>query len=301
MENIKLVDLDRKSDSSIASEPKDSMLSFVLKFQSQLNIEGLLHSYNECVNSIHVITGVRYRYPLLGINHSIGNITRQSHCHFQMENNDEFLGDLTIYHDQTIDKNKLKSIELVSSLLAHPLKNIIQEKSHTLLAGNEETVGIANATLVEQLVTREAKLANRERVPLSLILFDIDRFHRVTQMANNIVRDDILYQVIHVMRSNIRDTDLLFRYENDTYCLILKGVTTKNALVISERIRESIDSYNFKVINKNACHMTVSSGITELVATDSIESIFARATKAMQHAKKMGRNQSIIADGKFIS
>ena len=301
MENIKLVDLGRKSDSNVAAESKDSMLSFVLKFQSQLNIEGLLHSYNECVNSIHVITGVRYRYPLLGINHSIGNITSQSHCHFQMENNDEFLGDLTIYHNQTIDKDKLKSIELVSSLLAHPLKNIIQEKSHTLLAGNEETVGIANATLVEQLVSREAKLANRERAPLSLILFDIDRFNNITSKANNIVRDDILFQVIHVMRSNIRDTDLLFRYKNDTYYLILKGVTAKNALEISERIRVSIDNHSFRVLDSKACHMTVSSGITELIPTDSIESIFLRATKAMQLAKKMGRNQSILADGTFIN
>lgn len=300
MKNIKLVDPINTQNSVIKAEPKDSVLSFVLKFQNQLSIESLLNTFDECVRSIHSISGVRYRYPLLGITHQVGQ-KLSPQCHLHLEAYDEFLGDITIYHSTAINSAAIKSIELITSLLTHPLRAIIQEKANSLLTGNEEAIGVANAVLVEQLVSREAKLAHRERVPMSLILFDIDRFENIAQNYGFITRDEILYQVMQVMRNCIRDTDLLFRYEDDTYCLILKGVTTQNSLLISERIRKAIDICEFKVNIEKSLHLTISSGIAKLESNDSIESIFSRATNAMVHAKKMGRNQSIIADGLFIT
>jgi diguanylate cyclase (GGDEF)-like protein len=281
-------------------ESTESVLSYTLKFQSQSCVETLIQAYKECILSILNINGVRYRYPLLGIAYSLG-ATDNAQCNFHLKTDEDFWGDITLYRNNELSDNEMKNIELISSLLVHPLKSVIQQKSNSLLSSNDETTGVANTVLVEQLVTREAKLANRERVPLSLILMDIDRFKNISESINFIVRDEILYNVMKVMRTTIRDTDLLFRYDNDTYCLILKGVTAKNAFEISERIRNAIDSHKFKTANNKPAHITVSAGISELLTTDSIESIFERTKNAVQHAKKMGRNQSMVADGKFIS
>lgn len=281
-------------------ESTGSVLSYALKFQSQLCIETLIQSYDECIQSILKISGLRYRYPLLGIAYSLGK-THKAQCNFHLKTDDEFWGDITLYRDNELSDSEMKNIELISSLLVHPLRSVIQQKSNSLLSFSEETIGVANSTLVEQLVTREAKLSYRERVPMSLVLIDIDRFQRISESANFIVRDEILYSTMKVMRSNIRDTDLLFRYDNDTYCLILKGVKASYAFEVSERIRKSIDSHKFTTANNKPAHITVSAGISELLATDSIETIFERTNRAVQHAKKMGRNQSILADGKFIS
>ena len=281
-------------------ESTDSVLSYALKLQCQLCLETLIQTYEECIKSILNINGVRYRYPLLGLSFSLGS-TYNAQCNFHLETDGEFWGDITLYRDNELSDSQMKNIELISSLLIHPLRSVIQQKSNSLLSSNEETTGVANTTLVEQLVTREAKLSNRERVPMSLTLIDIDRFQRISNSTNSIVRDEILYDVMKVMRTNIRDTDLLFRYNNNTYCLILKGVTANNAFEISERIRNAIDSHQFTATHNKPVHITVSAGISELLATDSIESIFERTSLAVQHAKKMGRNQSIIGDGKFIS
>lgn len=281
-------------------ESTGSVLSYVLRFQSQPCVETLIQSYEECIKSILNVDGVRYRYPLLGITQSLGT-THRAQCNFHLKTDDEFWGDITLYRADELSDSEMKNIELISSLLVHPLRSVIHQLSNSLLSSNDQTIGIANTALVEQLVTREAKLSQRERVPMSLILIDIDRFKNISDSANLIVRDEILFSVMKVMRASIRDTDLLFRYDNDTYCLILKGVTPKNAFKISERIRLAIDNNQFNATNTKQMHITVSSGVAELVSTDSIESIFQRASKAVQHAKKMGRNQSIIADGKFIS
>ncbi len=296
---IKPLSLEPKAPVS-ALESTGSVLNYALKFQSQLCVETLIQTYEECIQSILNINGLRYRYPLLGISYSLG-ITDNTQCNFHLKTDDEFWGDITLYRENGLSDSEMKNIELISSLLVHPLRSVIQQKSNSLLSSNEETIGVANAILVEQLVTREAKLSHRERVPLSLILIDIDRFQKISESINFIVRDEILYNVMKVMRTNIRDTDLLFRYDNHTYCLILKGVTANNAFEISERIRNSIDKHSFTTTNNKPAHITVSAGISELSATDSIESIFQRTNNAVHHAKRMGRNQSIVADGKFIS
>ncbi|MDW3094336.1 MAG: GGDEF domain-containing protein [Gammaproteobacteria bacterium] len=283
-----------------SSNSTGSVLNYALKFQSQICDKSLIQSYEECINSILNVSGVRYRYPLLGINHSLG-ITDNAQSNFHLKTDNEFWGDITLYRENEFSDNEMKNIELISSLLVHPLRSVINQKSNSLLSIHDQTTGIANSTLVEQLVTREAKLSHRERVPMSLVLIDIDRFNKISESANLIIRDEILYNVMQVMRARIRDTDLLFRYNNDTYCLILKGVTSNNAFEISERIRKEIDNNRLITINKKSTHITVSAGVAELLATDSIESIFERANNAVLHAKKMGRNQSIIADGKFIS
>lgn len=300
MENIKLVNTFSFQDKLQISESEDSILHYVFKLQNQLRIDSLIETFDECIRSIHGISGIRYRYPLLAITHQIG-VQNTKQCHLHLEANDEFLGDITIFHDQPINSAAIRSIELISSLLTHPLRAIILEKANTLLGCTDQTVGIANAVVVEQMVTREAQLAQRERTPMSIVLINIDRFKRISNPDNFIVRDATLFSVMEVMRSCIRNTDLLFRYKNDTYCLILKGVTPENAYAISERLRSTIYDYKFTNINDKPMRITVSSGIAELLPTDSIESIFSRATNAIQHAKKMGRNQSIVADGTFIS
>ena len=301
METIRLVDPQNNEDkkSSYLSGNSGSVLNYVLKFQSQLCSETLIETYEECIQSILSISGVRYRYPLLGITHSVG-MTVNTRCNLQLKTDDEFWGDITIYSNTAIPDDKMKSIELISSLLVHPLRSVIHQKANSLLTYNEETIGVCNSALVEQLVTREAKLSNREKVPMSMILFDIDRFQRISESSSFITRDEILFSIMKVMRSNIRDTDLLFRYSEDTYCLILKGVTPKDAHAISERIRNSVDCFEFRIDGKKPMHITISGGIAELQSTDSIETIFSRASNAVQHAKRTGRNQSIIADGKFI-
>ena len=282
------------------SDNTDSVINLVLRFQNQASIESLIESYSDCLQSILHIKGIRYRYPLLDLTHKIGS-TNTTVCNLHLKAEDNFWGDITIYRDEVLTPIEMNNLELISSLLVQPLKATIQEKTNSVCSFDENIIGIENPHLVEQLVTREAKLSHREQAPMSIILFDIDRFKNIIDSENLIHRDQILYSVMKVIRMNIRDTDLLFRYENDTYCLILKGVDEKNAYSISERVRSAIDSYNFERNSLNSSHITISAGIAELKAADCIETIFSRAANAVNHAKNMGRNQSTVADGVFIS
>ena len=282
------------------SEQSSSVLKLIYEFQSQLTIEELFSVYAENIRLVLPISGIRYRFPLLGV-HLVDGLIQKAICNYQLTTDHERWGDITIYRSHPFSETELQQFELITSLLVHPLKSAIIQASSSLQTDDGGIVGYPNPELVDQLITREARLAARQRVPMSVILFNVDRFNSICRISGHIHGDKILYKLMQVMYQNIRNTDLLFRYHSDTYCLILSGVDGDKAKAISERVRDIIDQYQFQHANNNPLHITVSAGIAELLSTDSLESIVNRARNALSLAKKSGRNHSILADGKFVA
>ena len=283
-----------------ADDQSSSVLRLIYEFQNQLSIEELFAVYVENIRSVLPVNGIRYRFPLLGVHLENGS-THHPICNYQLNTEHEVWGDITIYQDRNLSGAELHQFELITSLLVHPLKTAIIHASGSLYANDGGIIGYANPDLVDQLITREAKLATREHVPMSIILFNTDRFKNVCTRLGHVHGDKILYDIMQVMHKKVRETDLLFRHHADTFCLILKGVTGKQATIISERVRSSIDMFQFTQPHNKRLHITISAGIAELVATDSLDSILARANNALLLAKKAGRNQSILADGIFLN
>ena len=286
--------IDRSNDST------GSALRLVYEFQNQPSLDELFDVYAENISSALPIDGIRYRFPLLAVNFQHGTASN-SICNYQLNTEHDVWGDLTVYRDKHFSADEIRQFELITSLLVHPLKAAILHASASLYTEDGEVVGLANPELVDQLIIREAKLASRERVPLSIILFNTDRFTRICKKFGHIYGDKILYEIMQVMHSNLRDTDLLFRYHADTFCLILKGVSGEQAATISDRVRNAIDLHGFRRSKRNPLHLTVSAGIATLEKTDCLDSIMRRANSALSLAKNSGRNQSIVADGRFIN
>ena len=281
-------------------EQFDSVFHLIHKFQNHLNIHELINVYIETVRSCLPFNGLRYRYPLLAANYTYGNCVNPI-CNYQLITEHDVWGDITIYRDTHLTKRELHQIELITSLLIHPLKMAIIQASSALSTIDGNIVGLSNPELVNQMITREGKLAIREQIPMSIVMFNVDRFRRIYDLTGHIYSDYVLYEIMQVMRNKLRDTDLLFRYFGDTFCLILKGVTARSATSISERVRNSIDQYKFKYPNKKSLHITLSAGITKLAKTDTLNSFVTRANKALSLAKQSGRNHSILADERFVA
>lgn len=281
-------------------EQSGSVLRLIYEFQNQLSLQELFEVYAENICAALPVDGIRYRFPLLAINLQHGVASRPI-CNYQLNTEHDVWGDITIYRDTGFSNDEIHQFELITSLLVHPLKSAILHASASLYTDDGGVVGFANPDLVEQLIIREAKLAAREHVPMSIILFNTDRFTRICENFGHIHGDKILYDIMQVMHSKLRDTDLLFRYHADTFCLILKGVTGDQAMMISERVRNAVDEFTFRQTNNKKLHMTISGGIAMLEKQDCLDSILKRANHALLLAKNSGRNQSILADGIFIN
>ena len=282
------------------SGESSAVLQLIYEFHNQLSIQELFNAYVDNIQSTLQVSGIRYRYPLLGIDLDSGNMTHPV-CNYHLATEHDVWGDIIVFRNVEFSDEELHQFELITSLLVHPLKFAIIQASSSLQTSSGDIIGYSNPTLVEQLITREAKLANREQLPLSIVLFEIDRFNHIRETLGRIHSDKILYEIMQLMRDNVRETDLLLRYYDDTFSLVLKGATGPDSISVSERIRAEIDQFQFRNFNEKPLHITVSGGIAELNSTDCLESIVGRANNALALATKSGRNQSILADGKFVN
>jgi diguanylate cyclase (GGDEF)-like protein/PAS domain S-box-containing protein len=126
-----------------------------------------------------------------------------------------------------------------------------------------------------------------EAARASLLLFDIDHFKRVNDDHGHDAGDVVLKRVADVARLISRDSDMLFRLGGDEFVLYLPGVGATGATAIAQRLRETVAQPSAP----GARVVTVSIGVAERGADDSVESWLRAADMALYAAKQAGRNR----------
>jgi diguanylate cyclase (GGDEF)-like protein len=95
-----------------------------------------------------------------------------------------------------------------------------------------------------------------------------------------------------MVRGRIRTTDLAGRYGGEEFCVMLPNTSIKGALVIAERIRKSAEDLRVPIGDgQPPVGRTVSIGVAEFSAGDSIEKMLSTADAALYRAKDGGRNR----------
>ncbi len=276
-----------------------TITALLLKLHSTLSINEIIEAFYESLKNDLDAYGIEYMYPLLYTHLSYGSKTNSSYS-FLIEENNETLGNIVIYFEEDITPDKKLSLNKFVSAVILPLRNAIQYENAVVIAENESYLGLPNWGLLESQITREAKLAIRQKQSISLILIDIDRFTTLKNNNGLLFGDVIIRHVYETLQDALRDTDILHRFGHDQFSLILRDTQAYDAYMIAERIRSTVAENEILNDNDNKLRLTISIGITELHADDSVESLYARAYNALKLAKNSGRNQVKVADGKFL-
>jgi diguanylate cyclase (GGDEF)-like protein len=97
--------------------------------------------------------------------------------------------------------------------------------------------GLLNhATLLSEL-DYAVDYGRRHGGPLSLLVFDLDRFHEVNERFGHMVGDQVLRHVANVFRSNVRASDLIGRFGGEEFAMVLRGVGAEGAAVVAAKLR----------------------------------------------------------------
>ena len=126
-----------------------------------------------------------------------------------------------------------------------------------------------------------------EAARAALLLFDIDHFKRINDEHGHDAGDLALKRVAELARQMSRDSDMLFRLGGDEFVLYLPGVSKAGATVIAQRLREAIALSS----PQHGRAVTVSIGVGERKAGDTVESWLRAADAALYEAKQRGRNR----------
>lgn len=124
-------------------------------------------------------------------------------------------------------------------------------------------------------------LRRQNNQPYSIVLFDIDNFKQINTESGYSKGDELLKLVCEAVVSKLRNDDVLFRYKKgDEFLYYLKNSDNTGALIVAERIRETIAN-RFKEFN-----ITISSGIVTINRDFKMEDALKLLEEKLQEAKK---------------
>ena len=130
---------------------------------------------------------------------------------------------------------------------------------------------------------------NRYGHPLSLLLIDIDHFKQYNDRHGHLDGDKILKETARLILSCMRKMDSAYRYGGEEFTVILPETDCLSAIYVAQRTRETVEE-KFRSAPESE-KITVSIGVTEYAAGDSLTEFIRRADRAMYMAKESGRNQ----------
>jgi diguanylate cyclase (GGDEF)-like protein len=171
-------------------------------------------------------------------------------------------------------------------------------KNARLFQGVEElsiTDGLTGLYLLryfKQRLKEEFFRAERTNSPLSLIILDIDHFKRINDTFGHPIGDTILAYVAERVMSNARKVDLTARYGGDEFVILLPDTSPDEALLLAERLHQTISKDFVTLPDGTSIHLTVSVGVatypTHAATTDEL---IKRADEALYWIKSHGRNR----------
>ena len=124
------------------------------------------------------------------------------------------------------------------------------------------------------------------------MIMDIDFFKKVNDTYGHPAGDLILKKVSELIKAGLRQTDIASRYGGEEFAAILLKSDLNKACQIAERIRNSVENYNFIISGNAKVNVTISGGIANYPSnTDNKKTLIEKADKALYYAKKTGRNK----------
>lgn len=154
------------------------------------------------------------------------------------------------------------------------------------LATRDHLTGVLNRRQLETLAETALQDAARRGDPLCLLMLDLDNFKQINDSAGHTAGDAALVQAADVLRSGLRDGDLLGRYGGDEFVILLPNTPARAGQLIAERLRELLST---------STPLTVSIGITEYrEREDDLDALTRRADGLLLNGKQGGRDRVVV-------
>lgn|GEM_PF-5411243 len=159
-------------------------------------------------------------------------------------------------------------------------------------------LSVGNRHHLDLVLAEELARAQQNRVPLSVVLLDIDFFKRINDHYGHQAGDDVLRALAHLIRRNLRQGDTAARYGGEEFCLVLPGAGAADALATTERVREEVAAADFLAAARRL-RITVSAGVAAFPEHGATpQELLAAADGALYAAKRAGRNRTVVAGEK---
>lgn len=146
-------------------------------------------------------------------------------------------------------------------------------------------------------LAQEWSFATHNATPLAVLMLDIDHFKRVNDQRGHDVGDRVLAQLARVLQRVCRKGDVVFRFGGEEFCVVAPSTALHDALLLGGRLVEAVRRAVFGE-EGGYFHVTISVGVGVRDNADAdVETLLARADRALYAAKQSGRDRVMAARG----
>lgn len=225
---------------------------------------------------------------------------------------DKHIGTIILFKDITEQKQYIEILESKNNELdeinaeLQAQNDEIQSLNNKLreLAQTDGLTGAYNRRFFNEYydieVTRvlnwiQHKTEERSNMDFGIALLDIDDFKKVNDVYGHIAGDDILKQVVAIVKNVIFSRDIICRYGGEEFAILFTNTPKNGAIQAAEKIRVEIEKYKFTLGEEKVDgHVTVSIGFASFddYGIDK-KNLLQIADERLYKAKKTGKNKVV--------
>ncbi len=160
------------------------------------------------------------------------------------------------------------------------------------LAYLDDLTHLYNTRFLDIVLEREIRGGR----PFTVLFLDLDLFKTVNDQHGHLIGSKLLVEVGRVLRSCVRDEDVLVRYGGDEFVALLVGIDSGSGLKVAERIRRAIEDHRFLSRESATVRVTASIGLASYPEhAHSKPEVLDLADRAMYRGKQNTRNVVYMA------
>ena len=200
---------------------------------------------------------------------------------------------------QQVTRREKELARLVAERTAQLLERTAQLETANAaleeLAALDPMTGLFNRRRFDVFLQQEWQRSNRSRLPLSLVMVDIDHFKQFNDLYGHPAGDDCIKKVVEVIRDAAnRVTDLGCRYGGEEFAIILAETPAAGARAVAEFIRREVELLAIPHDLQPQKVVTVSTGVATKDGDryPRTPDLIDACDKALYRSKNEGRNRT---------
>jgi len=185
-----------------------------------------------------------------------------------------------------IERRLIVMIEQFASHAALTIRNAWLLEQVQKMAETDALTGVANRRVFELTLQKELARSERNGEQLTLLMVDVDHFKSFNDAHGHQEGDNVLRAVAAALQEASREFDVIARYGGEEFAVILPSCSTKESLVVAERLRKSISDL------KAAAPVTASGGVATFPThAADIYGLIKASDEALYESKRAGRDR----------
>lgn len=201
-------------------------------------------------------------------------------------------GDVQLAHFENVAK---VVTERTANLLTNFGKSLVRRARRD--ADLDPLTQLWNRGYFDRRFERELSMAQSQRTPLTIVVFDLDHFGQFNRQHGMPTGDAVLQAFAQLLAASIRASDWVARYGGEEFVLVVRGPVDE-ARQVTDRIRSAFEELEIAAPTGQQVRATVTAGIAVLRHDEPVTgaSLVQEGSKRLQQAKRDGRNRVLAPD-----